>query len=498
MQVYNELIKEHEVLLPENFDGPSKMDRLVNLDALEKIVKDNNDIDLIFDFRGTLLELMKWYQKGIKIPIIYFAVNAIDRPYVAKMSLFSYVWYVEKYAMKLMEQYQRDNLIYLGLAANPYQLYPIKIEKIIDVGFIGQHYGERAFWLNKIHKFCIRNKLKFNSPKSDGSKIFLTQEKINELYNQTKINISFAPKEPPGRIVNMRTFEICMSGNFQLMQYTPCVEEFFDIDKEIVCWKNRNDLFDKIQYYLENKEEREKIAKNGYEKAIKEHTWSNRIKTIKYIIEKSKVLDISRYVVELKQSSMDSNERNPFKSDLNFIKAVLNLKGYNIRKNVKTREKLRVSQRDSAFYYKPKLNNFLFIKINRKVMMVIQVLKKNDELNNIKWESFNQIVHLTENIDLTFPQFGLITNGKEYLIRDFYKKTWLQDIPTRKALKSRMNIRSFLFIRTLTRIKSINQKYNLTKNMPFFKFKKNIKAFLDFFEDFLRKFLKSPQALKFR
>ena len=492
MQVYDELIREHEVLLPENFDGPTKMDRLVNLNALEKIVKENNDIDIIFDFRGTILELMKWYKKGFKIPVIYFAVNAIDRPYVAKMSLFSYVWYVERYAKKLMEQYQRDNLVYLGLAANPYQLFPIKIEKIYDVGFIGQHYGERALWLSRIHKFCISNKLKFNSPKSHGTKIYLPQEKINELYNQTKINISFAPKEPPGRIVNMRTFEICMSGNFQLMQYTPCVEDFFDIDKEIACWKNKTDLFDKIHYYLENEEEREKIAENGYKRATKEHTWSNRIKTIKYIVENSKVIDISRYLVELKHSTID------FNNDLNSIKAVLNLKGYNIKKNVKTKERLRVSQRVNAFYYKPKLNNFLFIEINRKVLMIIQVLKNKEELNNAKWEAFNQIVHLTENIDLTFPQFGLITNGKEYLIRDFYKKIWLQDIPTRKALKSRMNRKSFLFIRTLTAIKNFNQKYNLTKNLPFYKFKKNTKNFLDFFEDSLRKFLRSPQAQKFR
>ena len=130
--------------------------------------------------------------------------------------------------------------------------------------------------------------------------------------------------------------------------------------------------------------------------------------------------------------------------------------------------------------------------------MIIQVLKNKEELNNAKWEAFNQIVHLTENIDLTFPQFGLITNGKEYLIRDFYKKIWLQDIPTRKALKSRMNRKSFLFIRTLTAIKNFNQKYNLTKNLPFYKFKKNTKNFLDFFEDSLRKFLRSPQAQKFR
>jgi len=56
IQIYDELIRDHEVLLPENFNGPTKRDRLVNLNALEKIVKDNNNIDLNFDFYGTVLE----------------------------------------------------------------------------------------------------------------------------------------------------------------------------------------------------------------------------------------------------------------------------------------------------------------------------------------------------------------------------------------------------------------------------------------------------------
>lgn len=49
IQIYDELIRDHEVL-PENFNGPTKRDRLVNLNALENIVKDNNNIDLNFDF----------------------------------------------------------------------------------------------------------------------------------------------------------------------------------------------------------------------------------------------------------------------------------------------------------------------------------------------------------------------------------------------------------------------------------------------------------------
>ena len=145
------------------------------------------------------------------------------------------------------------------MAANPYIYRPLDIEKVYDISFIGQHYGERSYWLNLIRNFSEKKKLINNFPIAHGVKMYLSFNEINERYNQSRINLSFAPKESPGRIVNLRTFEICMSGNFQLMQYTPCVEEFFEIDKEIVCWKDRKDLFEKILYYLENEDERKKI-----------------------------------------------------------------------------------------------------------------------------------------------------------------------------------------------------------------------------------------------
>ena len=54
---------------------------------------------------------------------------------------------------KFREKFQKKNLIYEGMAANQYIFYPKTAQKIYDVGFFGQHYGKREYWLNTIKKY---------------------------------------------------------------------------------------------------------------------------------------------------------------------------------------------------------------------------------------------------------------------------------------------------------------------------------------------------------
>jgi len=229
-QIYDEWSRTNEIIIPNNFknDRESTLD----LDALEKCVNENNNADFIFGFHGDLLDVIQWNKRNIGIPIIIFATNAINRLNGAKRSIYVNLWYVEQYAQSLLKKYNRENLFYDGMAANQYIFYPKITQKVYDISFFGQHYGERGYWLNTIKKYCLKNKYKYFFPKGDGSNLPWNYDQINNFYNTTKINLAFSPKSTLGRIVNLRTFEICMSGNFQLLQYTPCVEEYFEIDKE--------------------------------------------------------------------------------------------------------------------------------------------------------------------------------------------------------------------------------------------------------------------------
>ena len=45
-------------------------------------------------------------------------------------------------------------------------------------------------------------------------------------------------------------------------------------------YESYEDLLEKVEYYLTHEEERAQIARNGYEKVKKYHTYKNRVETM--------------------------------------------------------------------------------------------------------------------------------------------------------------------------------------------------------------------------
>lgn len=107
----------------------------------------------------------------------------------------------------------------------------------------------------------------------------LNHKEINTIYNNSKICLNIHRANQIGAL-NPRTFEILGAGGFQIIDYKPILEDFFDIDKEIVSYKNEKELLEKINYYIENEDERNIIAQRGYNKVIKKHTFLHRAQKI--------------------------------------------------------------------------------------------------------------------------------------------------------------------------------------------------------------------------
>jgi spore maturation protein CgeB len=114
----------------------------------------------------------------------------------------------------------------------------------------------------------------------------LSDEEMIQMYSRSRINIGFSScgntHETEERIVQvrLRDFEVPMSGGFYMVEYMEELEEFFGIGKEIVCYTDKDDLVDKIKYYLSHDDEREAIRKAGYERCLRDHTWHKRFETV--------------------------------------------------------------------------------------------------------------------------------------------------------------------------------------------------------------------------
>jgi spore maturation protein CgeB len=57
------------------------------------------------------------------------------------------------------------------------------------------------------------------------------------------------------------------------------------MESTLVTYKTLDEMVEKAKYYLEHDNEREKIAKSGYEEFISKHTYRHRIEKILEIIK---------------------------------------------------------------------------------------------------------------------------------------------------------------------------------------------------------------------
>lgn len=89
-----------------------------------------------------------------------------------------------------------------------------------------------------------------------------------------------------GEAGNMRLFEATSAGSFLLTEHQSNIDQYFKPGYEIETFKNQNELTEKIHYYLDHPEEREAIAKRGYDRCMREYHMHHRVREFDRILKK--------------------------------------------------------------------------------------------------------------------------------------------------------------------------------------------------------------------
>lgn len=95
------------------------------------------------------------------------------------------------------------------------------------------------------------------------------------VYKNSKINLNISLRSI-GTGIPLRCFDIMGCGGFLMTNYQADLFELFEPDKDFVFYKDYEDLLAKVEYYLGHDEEREAIARSGYEKVKKRHMYYER------------------------------------------------------------------------------------------------------------------------------------------------------------------------------------------------------------------------------
>lgn len=294
---YNQINNVHKKwaygILPQKLN----FNYLINLSIAEynkKLIQLNNTIkfDLII-FIGaktvtekTLSEIKSkkvlWFMDGVK----YY------EKLLPKFNYFEHVFIFEPTDLNYLKENNIHNVSILNLGFNKKRFFPIQDSIKYDFSFVGSYYPNREEILNFVNnnnsngviygdfKKSIYPKLKAVNAKSQ-----INIKQTNSLFNQSFCNLNIHhPQSIEG--LNVRTFEILGSGNLQFVENKKNALDFFEDGKDLIFYDSKEELLEKIQFYLSNKSLAENIRINGYNNAIKYHTWTNRMEQLIKISKK--------------------------------------------------------------------------------------------------------------------------------------------------------------------------------------------------------------------
>jgi len=89
-------------------------------------------------------------------------------------------------------------------------------------------------------------------------------EKYAEILNRSRISLSLGC-DGDGRL-RKRAFEIMACKSLLLENGTSGTKRLFDVDKDFLTFRNKQELLEKVKYYFQHEEERKLIAQSGYDK----------------------------------------------------------------------------------------------------------------------------------------------------------------------------------------------------------------------------------------
>lgn len=254
-------------------------------------------------------EILEKYFKD-KVKILTF----IDDPHASYSHGTPYLWafdaayyispsYSSEYAMEdMLNKWGSKNNYWLPLSGainkniDPNPSDEFFRNRVNEIVYIGGYYGSKVDRLIKIKKhfkdkFNIYGRFPFKghmmSLRGFMGKPFLMQ-KISSLsdierdqaYFSTKIGFNLHLNEIPNETGNARMYEVPSYGLMQISSKAGLnlQNKIFKNGEEIVYYDNLDHAIELMEYYLENNEERVRIAKNGYNRVLNDYIWHDNVK----------------------------------------------------------------------------------------------------------------------------------------------------------------------------------------------------------------------------
>jgi hypothetical protein len=104
------------------------------------------------------------------------------------------------------------------------------------------------------------------------------------LYQRAKIGIN-VHNRGDYTVGGYRLFDLPANGVMQISDGGPYLDSFFSVGDEIESYGSADELIDKVKYYLDHEDERERIALNGFQRVRRDYRISDALRKAGSLIE---------------------------------------------------------------------------------------------------------------------------------------------------------------------------------------------------------------------
>ncbi len=286
----------HKFVVGEDFYYYPKLDQQY---ALKVIKKQLPDIVLVIGFIYKFIDtklLVKLKEKlNFKLMLwdtdscnLFQKKREFDYFVHTEFPVYDKIYSFSQKITNFINELKIGNASFLPFGAKPIPKIKNELSKF-DICFVGSADMRRIFCLEKLKKYNLiiygskwnRNKqLMTNELKNQIIFNSIWGRDLHVLLNQSKIILNITRSTFYGieTGLNLRIFETLAARSFLLTDYSNELNDLFIIGKEIETYQSTEELVDKIDYYLAHDIEREKIARKGYERYLKQYTWEARVK----------------------------------------------------------------------------------------------------------------------------------------------------------------------------------------------------------------------------
>jgi hypothetical protein len=272
----------------------------LNKDLVAFCKKTNPDVCFVYRGRHLFPQTIKYIKQVLECKMLVynnddpFALQ--QKKYFWRHFLKSIVYYDWNYVYreKNISDFKRIGLKNVSLLRSYYikaSNYPMKTFKKQGVVFIGHYENDRRdILIRSLYENNINIKLYGTQwHKSNIYQYLLNKNgfirelsgvEYNSVINKAKIALVFLSKQNNDTYTR-RNFEIPATKTFMLSEYSDDLAALFEEGVEAEYFRSKEEMLEKIIFYLKNDKARKKIAEAGYKRLIKDgHEVSDRARQI--------------------------------------------------------------------------------------------------------------------------------------------------------------------------------------------------------------------------